>query len=1049
VLIDSKRISQIYFNFMNNTHVLTPNSVSSSPSKNVNSSRKHNGLSPLAHPNEASEIRSPASFDPFNTVKSPVNKENDKPPINSKKQPNLPPSNPSSKKYTPILLQDVEHPLLLRDEAESEVEASGTEEEHGRREESKVWSRSTSRSKSDKQNGSSSRATSSSSSRSKRRLPIIPSSSTSLKNNPPLLLKDEPESEESDQRSGKSGKFSTKGPLSSSLKAQRQSYSSKPLPNLPSRQPSLKEESDAEIQAENDHYEDNRSGKHTKLARENVQSVRKSMGLHWATPDMMQHDFILHDIERHENLSENSAKLPGRSRTRSIVGIGGGAGDGQGDHSGILPANRGKKISSAGEGDPDLNYLTYKGASLQKLFSLYDATIPKISRRLSIYFIGLFFLTLLVIGQAIDESTSWFTVYFTLVAIDIAATILDHAVFIFVIDMVFMHHFNYAYLLRSFNGPLGLFVTAYFAGSFFDNSAAVKSFPLWHRLVTGVVITLMFMCLKNWYSRKQYIAVLERRFRDKLYQLETWNIILSELSSRKPPKTILRSEFVTSSTESSIAGTPERNSFRQNIRDFFIRPNDHPINHSHSHDDEEKQDEKAEEKEKMRHPTTLSHEPSIRSAAQASLRDIRQNSRASVRRRSVSSALHLPSHGDVPGLDSEEKPVKNVFSGIASATQKDEFVDKEDKKLAQQVRNSLIISSKTSSNGSVVTATGERKVRMTHSEKVKNVIHLKKRLRQRRTFWDLAARISTNAGALSVMTYNGLVVLRKRSDAKDFGHLLFQHLSRGNQYVITPELFEELFCPSAALEDERKRRNEEESETPGGASTHLPTFHQKQAVRHVYRLPSNSQDSNEEMDLERGIVHRPRNDKYAAIAGTLPRAHKDGVPDKDEDEKLTQAETLLYKTALELFDPFNLGYVTEEQCMAAVCLVYKENRYAATSLTDYGELHKSLRFVIDVFFYIFILVVLQAFLALDIYNIFFLPFVTMFFSVSFALWPSLGNVLVDILFVFFMIPYEIGHKITIGVDANRVTGWVRGIGILQTTIATLKNETVSNSFSFV
>jgi hypothetical protein len=186
-------------------------------------------------------------------------------------------------------------------------------------------------------------------------------------------------------------------------------------------------------------------------------------------------------------------------------------------------------------------------------------------------------------------------------------------------------------------------------------------------------------------------------------------------------------------------------------------------------------------------------------------------------------------------------------------------------------------------------------------------------------------------------------------------------------------------------------------------------------------------------------------DIETATVGTLDRQRKlySTVRMLSGKEGDKDGAVLLYEKAIELFDPFHLGYITEEQCMAAICLVYKEHRYAASSLNDYGELHSSLRNVIDVVFWTMMAVILQAFLELNIYS-YFLPFVTLALTLSFALGPLLGNLLLAIAFVFFMVPYEVGNKVFIGTEGpNRIVGWVRGISLLHTTITTVKNEVVS------
>merc|ERR1719456_745083 len=128
--------------------------------------------------------------------------------------------------------------------------------------------------------------------------------------------------------------------------------------------------------------------------------------------------------------------------------------------------------------------------------------------------------------------------------------------------------------------------------------------------------------------------------------------------------------------------------------------------------------------------------------------------------------------------------------------------------------------------------------------------------------------------------------------------------------------------------------------------------------------------------------------------------------------------------------------------MAALCLVYKEQRFAATSLNDYGELHHSLRTVVDSFFWIAMVIFLQSFMEWNIQQ-YYVPFLTMILSVSFALSSSLGNMFLCMVFVFFMSPFEIGNKIYIGSDPNtRITGFVKSVSLFYTVINTSFNETM-------
>lgn len=265
---------------------------------------------------------------------------------------------------------------------------------------------------------------------------------------------------------------------------------------------------------------------------------------------------------------------------------------------------------------------------------------------------------------------------------------------------------------------------------------------------------------------------------------------------------------------------------------------------------------------------------------------------------------------------------------------------------------------------------------------------LKAQLRKRKTFWQLAAHISENMGALRVFTYNGPVLLHRKFQAKKFGQSLHTHLSRGGKMEVTHEVLEKIF------------------------------------IWHQYHVENDF--CGEEL--------QERKKKYSEIK-LLSGA------DMDKDDATT-----LYETAISLLDPFDLGYITEEQCIAAMIQVYKDHRFVASSLNDYGELHQSLRRVLDFAFWLLIAIIVQAFLELNVFN-YLIPFVTILLSISFALSPLLGNLFLAITYVFFMVPYDVGNKICIGSPdgsgPSKIVGYVRSVSLLYTTINTMKNEVVS------
>lgn len=175
--------------------------------------------------------------------------------------------------------------------------------------------------------------------------------------------------------------------------------------------------------------------------------------------------------------------------------------------------------------------------SLRQFFGFLDAMIPKLQHRCNIYMAILLILVLLILGDSFEHVYSWLSLFFCMVFIDIVTAVLDNMFFIYIIDKLFAAQFEIAYLLNGFNGPLGLLAEVLIAQSILRGRfEATHTLPYWHRLVSASAIVIIFMCVKNWYARSHYISLLEKRFTDRVLKLETWTILLSELSTLKPPK---------------------------------------------------------------------------------------------------------------------------------------------------------------------------------------------------------------------------------------------------------------------------------------------------------------------------------------------------------------------------------------------------------------------------------------------------------------------------------------------------------------------------------
>ncbi|RYH22797.1 hypothetical protein EON65_18735 [archaeon] len=202
-----------------------------------------------------------------------------------------------------------------------------------------------------------------------------------------------------------------------------------------------------------------------------------------------------------------------------------------------LAGHRTRKASLESVDGGAAKLFTYNGRSkLQRLFDFLDIVVPRLQQRLSFY-AGMFFLLLLfIISGYFTHSGSSVGMFFCIMLIDTATAITDHAVFVYFIDPIFINHYKIAYLLHGFNGPLGLLMCVLIVGASLKGFRATSSLPNWDHLIVACVFVIICICMKNWFIRKHYTALLEKRFLNKLFKLETWNILLSELATSKPPK---------------------------------------------------------------------------------------------------------------------------------------------------------------------------------------------------------------------------------------------------------------------------------------------------------------------------------------------------------------------------------------------------------------------------------------------------------------------------------------------------------------------------------
>mmetsp|Transcript_4720 Transcript_4720/g.7177 ORF Transcript_4720/g.7177 Transcript_4720/m.7177 type:complete len:604 (+) Transcript_4720:176-1987(+) len=154
-------------------------------------------------------------------------------------------------------------------------------------------------------------------------------------------------------------------------------------------------------------------------------------------------------------------------------------------------------------------------------------------------------------------------------------------------------------------------------------------------------------------------------------------------------------------------------------------------------------------------------------------------------------------------------------------------------------------------------------------------------------------------------------------------------------------------------------------------------------------------------------------------------------------------EEEVVKAALELFrfnDESNVEVITQAKVVAGIVRVFKEIKFAAASLHDLQNLHRSVLNIVDIIFWILMFLVAQAILKFDTSEML-APLLTVLFGLSFAFGPVVANIFMSVAFVMLMLPFDVGNRVVIGRDQTTgIVGNIISICLMHTTILTRFNE---------
>lgn len=154
-----------------------------------------------------------------------------------------------------------------------------------------------------------------------------------------------------------------------------------------------------------------------------------------------------------------------------------------------------------------------------------------------------------------------------------------------------------------------------------------------------------------------------------------------------------------------------------------------------------------------------------------------------------------------------------------------------------------------------------------------------------------------------------------------------------------------------------------------------------------------------------------------------------------------KAELLKFLNELFILSTSDEGIVTEVDIQNGVMTAYKEMAFASSSLNDFGALQVTLRYIIGGVFWVVMLIVFQCIVQINL-TAALAPVITFILILSFALGPFFGNTFLAIAFVLFMLPFDIGNRVTIGSGTNTISCYITGINLFYTTVESMLGEKV-------
>jgi hypothetical protein len=663
-----------------------------------------------------------------------------------------------------------------------------------------------------------------------------------------------------------------------------------------------------------------------------------------------------------------------------------------------VPIGRNRSTSDAMDYDfinEQSNYLDLIASNISSrvtefLVEFFARILPPLKIRSFYFTVVIVILSLVIFGQASNNLSmngvpppEWYSFFLLVMLTDYGTCILDEFLFL-LIDRFWLGAEEIRLYAHCLNGPLSFILTISIVNGTLSSQSVPQSIESWNPLMSTLITIWTFYTIRQFYLRMNLNKLMVKRFSSRIHTMQLDTKVLSLLSHAVPRRLGSMTAAKSQSTLSPADQTPTDS-------------------------------QQPHQQETQNHLPFDSHQKSVARHFFPELPTLPE-------KELLSTSTNTPAGGPPVDPPSQSEPKLsasvtspscidqstnslNTSSDGSSEPDRSKAIDRLKKSAFTKHFSNFIHknreSSETGEGGSGSgSRRGSRENKQSFADIFSEIVESSHRSGGddnnltaddsgiQQSFWSRLAEVSN--GSLVINTANGKLIIRNKKHAISFGKRLYTLLSRGGQKKITSQRIVEL-------------------------------------LRRLVREESGADDS-------------------GGGGGGGGGSRTVGGPGVGGDsaylkEIIERALALFHLPTSETDPEYDTTALSQAMVNDVCTSVYRSRRNIASSLSDFGELRKSLIAVTDVLVWIAMIIVAQMIVKVDLESVF-APVLTLIFAISFAVGPVVSNVFLSIGFVSFMLPFDVGDRVAIGTGPTRLVGNISRITLLRTTLTTLYNEKV-------